>query len=136
MLPLKNIAKEGKVMIFEIQDYETLRRSVEEVCAFLSEENVPSDSIFDSKLALYELLGNVLQHSGGSAKVYGVINGGYVELKILAEKTFCPPPRNGSVQCADCYSEHGRGLFLVDSVCAERNVTEDGGIFIKIKIEK
>lgn len=121
-------------MIFEIENYQTLRRAVEELCAFLSEKNVPSDSIFDSKLALYELLGNVLKHSGGSAKVHGGIANGYVELKILAEKTFCPPPKCEGATCADKYSEHGRGLFLVDSVCAERDMTEDGGIFIKIKI--
>lgn len=123
-------------MIFEIENYQTLRRAVDELCAFLSKEEVPSESIFDSKLAVYELLGNVLQHSGGSAKLHGGIVNGYVELKILAEKTFCPPPKGEKTQCADTYSEHGRGLFLVDSVCEERFMTDDGGIFIKIKIKR
>lgn len=121
-------------MIFKIEDYQTLRNAVEELCAFLSEENVPSDSIFDSKLALYELLGNVLKHSDGGAQLYGEIVNGYVELKIAAEKTFCPPPKRNGTACADKYSEHGRGLFLVDSVCAERDTTAEGDIFIKIKI--
>ena len=122
-------------MIFEIEDYQTLRHAVEELCAFLSQENVPSGSIFDSKLAVYELLGNVLQHSGGSAKLHGGIENGYVELKIVAEKSFCPPPKTGTRVCADRYSEHGRGLFLVDSVCEERFITPDGDIVIKIKIQ-
>jgi anti-sigma regulatory factor (Ser/Thr protein kinase) len=123
-------------MIFEIENYQSLRRAVEELCDFLSVEKVPSDSIFDSKLAVYELLGNVLQHSGGSAKLHGGISDGYVELKISAEKIYCPPPKGAMTECVDKYSEHGRGLFLVDSVCEERFMTDDGGIFIKIKIKK
>lgn len=122
-------------MIFEIENYQTLRRAVEEFCAFLTQEKVPAGSIFDSKLAVYELLGNVLQHSGGSAKLHGGIANGYVELKILADRTFCPPPKTETRVCADTYSEHGRGLYLVDSVCEERFMTDDGGIFIKIKIK-
>ena len=123
-------------MIFEIENYQSLRRAVEELCDFLSIEKVPSDSIFDSKLAVYELLGNVLLHSGGSAKLHGGISNGYVELKIFAKNRFCPPPKGAITECVDKYSEHGRGLFLVDSVCEERFMTDDGGIFIKIKIKR
>lgn len=122
-------------MIFEIENYQTLRRAVDELCAFLSQEQVPAGSIFDSKLAVYELLGNVLQHSGGSAKLHSGIANGYVELKILAERSFCPPPKKETQVCVDTYSEHGRGLYLVDSVCEERFMTDDGGVFIKIKIK-
>ena len=122
-------------MIFEIENYQTLRRAVDELCAFLSDEKVSPERIFDSRLAVYELLGNVLKHSGGSAKLHGGIADGYVELKIIAERTFCPPPKKETVLCADKYSEHGRGVFLVDSVCEERFMTEDGGIFIKIKVK-
>lgn len=120
-------------MIFEIKSYQTLKRAVEELCDFLSEKNVPVEQVFDSKLAAYELLGNVLKHSGGSAKLHGGITEEFVELKILAEKAFCPPDK---AKCSDVYSEHGRGLFLVDSVCAERVFHEDGSIVIKIKIHK
>lgn len=120
-------------MIFEIENYHTLKRAVEELCDFLFENDVPVDRVFDSKLAAYELLGNVLKHSGGSAKLQGGITEEFVELKILAEKTFCPPSKG---ECSDVYSEHGRGLFLVDSVCAERVFHDDGSIVIKIKINK
>ena len=118
-------------MIFEIENYQTLKRAVEELCDFLFENDVPVDRVFDSKLALYELLGNVLKHSGGSAKLQSGLANGFVELKILAERAFNPPD---TIECSDVYSEHGRGLFLVDSVCAERISHEDGSIVIKIKI--
>ena len=38
-------------------------------------------------------------------------------------------------ECAEVYSEHGRGFYLVDSVCAERKLTGDGGILVRIKIK-
>ena len=119
-------------MIFEIENYQTLKRAVEELCDFLFDNEVPMDRVFDSKLAAYELLGNVLKHSGGSAKLQGAITDGFVELKILAQRAFCPPDKG---TCSDVYSEHGRGLFLVDSVCAERVYHDDGSIVIKIKIQ-
>lgn len=118
-------------MIFEIENYESLRRAVDRLCAFLSEENVPEERIFDSKLVAYELLGNVLKHATGGAKFCGEIYGEYVQLKIHGSQGFCPPRRGN---CADVYAENGRGLFLVDSVCAERICTDDGGIVVRIKI--
>ena len=120
-------------MIFEIENYQTLKRAVEELCDFLFDNDVPVDKVFDSKLAMYELLGNVLKHSGGSAKLQGGLSDGFVELKILSERIFCPPEQG---TCSDVYSEHGRGLFLVDSVCTERVFHDDGSIVIKIKIHK
>ncbi len=120
-------------MLFEIEGYPSLRRAVDELCDFLATQEVPLEQVFDSKLAAYELLGNVLKHSGGKAQLHGGVREGFIELKILAEKAFAPPT---SSECSDVYSEHGRGLFLVDSVCAERLISEDGGIVIKIKIER
>ncbi len=118
-------------MVYHVSDYATLRRAVEEFCAFLSSKQVPSEHVFDSKLVAYELLGNVLQHSEGSAQLCGGVTDGYVEIKIVAEKKFCPPTKK---ECADVYSEHGRGLFLVDKVCTERSCTQEGDIFVRIKI--
>ena len=122
-------------MICEIENYQTLRHAIENLCAFLSQEKVPVGSIFDSKLVVYELLGNVLQHSGGSAKLQSEVANGYVELTIWAEKVFFPPPKTELRVCVDTYSEHGRGLFLVDSVCEERFMAEDGALVLKIKMQ-
>lgn len=119
-------------MFFEIENYQSLKSSVEELCDFLSSHNVRQERVFDSKLALYELLGNVLKHSDGKARVYGELAQGFVELKIFSEKTFTPPQKS---ICAEVFSEHGRGLFLVDHVCDERGCTKDGGIYIRIKVE-
>ncbi|MBQ9713800.1 MAG: hypothetical protein IJV83_00585 [Clostridia bacterium] len=119
-------------MIFEIENYVTLKSAVKEFCDVFNQKNIPSERIFDSKLVVYELLGNVLKHSGGSAKLAVELLQEYIELKIMAERVFCPPQKG---KCAEVFSEHGRGLFLVDSVCTERTFTEDGGILVRIKIK-
>lgn len=119
-------------MVFEIVSYESLKRAVDDFCAFLFSKNIPDDRIFDSRLAAFELLGNVLKHSEGGAKFSATVEEEHIELKILGANRYCPPEKG---TCAEVYSEHGRGLYLVDSVCAERIVTDDGGILVRIKIE-
>ena len=119
-------------MIFEIESYGTLKSAVEELCDYLALNQVADERIFDSKLVVYELLGNVLKHSGGSAKLAMELLQEYIELKVLAEKIFFPPEKG---PCAEVFSEHGRGLFLVDSVSQERTFTADGGILVRIKIK-
>ena len=118
-------------MVFEIVSYESLKRAVDDFCAFLFSKNIPDDQIFDSRLAAFELLGNVLKHSEGGAKFSATVEEEHIELKILGANRYCPPEKG---TCAEVYSEHGRGLYLVDSVCAERIVTDDGGILVRIKI--
>lgn len=116
-------------MTYEIINYATLRRAVDELCNFLFAQNVASDRVFDSKLVAYELLGNVLKHADGNAKLHFGLTPDFVELKITATELFFPVKRDS---CSDVYAESGRGLFLVDQV-AERFITEDGGMLIRIK---
>ena len=118
--------------IFEIENYDTLKSAVDELCGFLLAENIPETRVFDSKLVAYELLGNVLKHSGGSASLHGRITERGIELKIVAERVFIPPTQG---KCAELFSEHGRGLFLVDSVCQTRILTEDGELVVTVKIQ-
>ena len=117
-------------MIFEIENYLALREAMEEFCKFLLAEDVDKERVFDSKLAVYELIGNVLKHSGGSASLHGEVENGLVRLKIVASKPFCPPAQT---TCVDVFSEHGRGLFLVDKLCEERIFTPQGELIITIK---
>ena len=117
-------------MIFEIENYLALRKAMDEFCDFLLAEQVAKERVFDSKLAVYELIGNVLKHSGGSATLQGEIVEERIRLKIVAEKPFCPPD---TANCADILSENGRGLFLVDKLCEERIFTPQGELIIVIK---
>lgn len=123
-------------MFFKVENYATLQKAIDELCAFLSERNVHPDSLFDCKLVAMELLGNVLRHADGKADFYGEIKDGVIELKIVSKTVFPFPEKT---TCAGVYSEHGRGLFLVKEVCGERIFNDkDGEIraHILIKTEK
>ncbi len=118
-------------MQFEVRDYETMQRSIADFCRFLVDFGVSAERVFDCRLVANELLGNVLRHAKGQAHLTGRIEEGFVVLSVRSSERFIPP--KGSV-CSDVYAEHGRGLFLVDSVCAERITTEEGELLVRIKI--
>ena len=119
-------------MVYQVDDYASLRRSVEELCAFLSAQKVSPEGVFDCKLVAFELLGNVLRHTQGGAKFHGQVRDGFVELKILAAQPFFTE----EVSCSGVDAENGRGLFLVENVCAERSLGEDGSLIVRIKMSK
>ena len=52
---------------------------------------------------------------------------------VLSSSPFYPKEKQ---PCAEVYSEHGRGLFLVRSVCEERVFVDEDGIRVLIKISK
>ena len=119
-------------MVFEIENYSALKNAVDELCLFLETQRVSAERVFDSRLVMFELLGNVLRHSEGSARLSGCLRDGLVEISIHASVPFEPPACS---RCPDTGAESGRGLFLVDSVCVERRFTADGGIIVKLKTE-
>ncbi len=119
-------------MIVDVKNYDSMQVALEALCSFLRVQGVSSDCIFDSKLVACELLGNVLRHSNGAARLQGEIKDGFLELKILTDDVF---PITECNVCADVLSEHGRGLFLVREVCEQRVFNEEDGVRVCIKIE-
>ncbi len=118
-------------MVFEIRDYDSFKLAVEDFCRFLASHGIPEEKIFDSKLVLHELLGNVLQHSGGGASLQAEIVEEFIRIAVRAENVFRPPTEG---RCADLFAERGRGLFLVDKV-SERTYTKEGEILVHIQIK-
>lgn len=121
-----------KDKIFKIENYGSLNRAVEELCAYLCESSVSPEKVFDSKLVAYELLANVLKHTDDSATFSGWIEDGFVRLRIVSRRAFCPQEKG---RCPDVFSENGRGWFLVDNVCQERFLEQDGALVVKIRIQ-
>ncbi len=120
-------------MIFEIKNHVAMREALDALCSYLAQQGVPPERVFDSKLVATELVGNVLRHSDGIAKLCGEIEGGFIELIVFSSIPFIPPKTSQKVEV---YAEGGRGLYLVDSVCEERFSTGDGGIKVRIRVEK
>ncbi len=120
-------------MQFEIHDYPTMQKSIADFCRFLADFGLSAERIFDCRLVANELIGNVLRHTPGKARLQGDIEDGFVVLTVRSSVAFMPPKTSN---CSDVYAEHGRGLFLVDSVCAERITTDEGDILVRIQIHK
>ncbi len=119
-------------MQFEMHSYDDLKKAVEDFCAFLSELKISAEKIFDSRLALHELLANVLQHAKGGASLQTEVKDGFIRIRICGEEVFCPPQKG---ECPQVYAERGRGLFLVDCVSEDRTFTKEGEILVRIRIE-
>ncbi len=120
-------------MFFKVNDLKDLQDAMESLCEFLLRSEIPTESIFDSKLVVSELVGNVLKHTDGIASLHTEIKDGLINLRITSTKPYVLPERG---VCSDVYSEHGRGLFLVDSVCFTRTQTPDGEILVTVAIKK
>ena len=118
---------------FEVRDNQTLQQSVAAFCRFLTDFGLSAENVFDCRLVANELLGNVLRHAKGTANMQSKIEDGFVVLQIRSSAAYIPPQNS---VCSDVYAEHGRGLFLVDSVCAERVTNADGVLTVRIKIKE
>ena len=70
------------MMVFEVENYDTLKSVIEKLCEFLRNEGVSEQRLFDSRLAVTELIGNVLRHSGGKVALSGSVKDGFVELRL------------------------------------------------------
>ena len=118
-------------MEFQVKDLQSLKLAVEKLCAYLDGQGVSAERIFDSRLVANELLGNVLKHGDKNAELRYALNDSYLHITVYSKTAFTPPKTS---VCSGVYEEHGRGLFLVDSVCVERTLAEDGGVAVRIKI--
>ena len=117
-------------MRFEVRTTTDLKNATQTLCKHLEAHAVPNEKVFDCRLVINELVGNVLRHSDGYATMNSVIANGCVEIYVRSTHAFFPPENS---TCSSPNAESGRGLFLVDSVSISRTVTPDGEIKVVIK---
>ena len=121
------------MIVFKVKDSSMLQEVLEELTKFLIHEGISNERVFDSKLVACELLGNVLRHTESETGLYGEIKDGHIELKVFSSMPFETPKK---IVCSDVFSEHGRGLFLVNELCEGQIFSEMDGIRVRLKIEK
>ncbi|MBO5363767.1 MAG: ATP-binding protein [Clostridia bacterium] len=117
-------------MWIEVKTVVDLKNATQELCRRLEERSIPKEKVFDCRLVVNELVGNVLRHSDGTASVKGVIEPDRIEIFVRSTKVFFPP--NESI-LPPASAESGRGLYLIDSVSVSRTVTPDGEIKVTVK---
>ena len=117
-------------MQYSIDSYESLKTAVADFCAYLAKNGVSNDSLFDCRLAVNELVGNILKHEQSTAFLSVQVTETEVVLSVRSANGFAPPVIS---RCSGVYAENGRGLFLVDSVSVTRTVSQENGITVHIK---
>ena len=118
-------------MNFEVNDREAMQQAITALCRFLGEKGLSSDRVFDSRLVASELLSNVFKHTDGVARLKSRVEDGFIEIAVWSSVKFIPPK---VTRCSEVYAEHGRGLFLVDRICEERKMTDEGEVVVRIRI--
>ena len=108
-------------MDHEISDHLTLKSAIDGLDSFLRAQGVADEKIFDAKLAARELIENALCHAGENASLSCRLEGGFIELTVRSSSSYRPT----EITCSGVYDEHGRGLFLIESVSHSVTVEED-----------
>ena len=120
-------------MYFEIDSFNALREALNRLCTGLTEQDVPQDTVYDSKLVASELLSNALRHGGGKAFFSVVIEEDMISLSVKSSDSFRPPEKS---ILSSRESEHGRGLYIVDTLVETRRYSEEGGTSVVIRIRR
>ena len=120
-------------MYFEIDDYNALAAALHEMCVDFLREEVPEESVFESKLVACELVSNALRHGGGRAFFRASLEEDVIRLNVQGAVAYRPPER---CECSEVDAETGRGLYLVESFCESRDYDEREGIRVVIRIRK
>ena len=87
-----------------------------------SKGETDDDIFFDIKLAVFELAGNILQHSQSPAEVVVEIDRDHVYINILGGKCFDCTAFNQP----DLKSDRGRGIFIVKNITESLNYYQNG----------
>ena len=117
-------------MQFLIKGYDDLKTSTATLCEELQKNGVSNSAVFDCRLVIAELVGNVLKHGNGQASLGVEVTADSLLITVTSSQKFTPPKIS---RCSGVYAESGRGLFLVDYYSEERTTTSEGSITVKIK---
>lgn len=98
---------------YTISAYGEIADCCRAMTARLGLEELPEYTAYTLRLALDELATNVLKHSHCKAEVSCCAEEGLLVLTVRGNCGFCPK----RVPPPDLFSECGRGIFLVRSLC-------------------
>ena len=118
-------------MYCKITNQADLQAAVDALNALLRAVQISEEKLFDCRLILYELVGNVFKHTNGDSALEATVEGEALKMKVYSATPFALP---NVITCSDELCEHGRGLFLVQKLCKEIYAEADG-ICIKVQIK-
>lgn len=118
------------MITFRVDNLINMNSALKDFLDFLREEKVSEDTLFNSRLVSCELITNVVRHTGGTAIFTGLINGGVVEIRVRSDNAKAV---DVNPSLPDVFAEHGRGLYIIKSICLGEIEQKDGEIKVNIK---
>ncbi len=107
--------------IKKLNDLSTLSAELSEYLRVKGETD--KEIFYDIKLAIFELAGNILQHSKSAAEVSVELDCDRVYINVVGGNCFdCKTVYNQP----DIRADHGRGIFIVKSIAESLNYYQNG----------
>jgi len=115
---------------FKIDDLKNMHAELKTFADFLRGGGASDDDIFLSKLVSCELITNVIRHGGDEAQFTAIMSGGDIVITVAADSL-----KNLELKAGlpDVFSESGRGLYIVKSICSAFERGDDGEIRVIIE---
>lgn len=116
------------------RNFSHLSRDARKIKDYLNSKGfIDEDDLYNVRLAIFELAGNVLKHSKRTALVQLKCEGDVIRIYIKGSNPF----ERGEITLPSVEEEYGRGIFIVRQIC-ESLEYYDGGkeVCVCIKCKK
>ncbi len=119
------------MITFKVDNLQSMSSQLKAFAEFLENMHLSEDEIFESRLVSSELIANVIRHSGEAAEFKGELLPDKIVITVFAEGQENIDLFKG---LPDVYSESGRGLYIVRSIClGDIERCGSGGLRVYIK---
>ena len=108
-------------MTFVLKSLEELRAQFQNVREFLDENEIGEENVYDVRLTIFELCGNILRHSKCPCKVTLDLSDAVISIRIQSDVAF-----RIHEACGTTFAERGRGVFLIRNLVRSLQYGEDG----------
>lgn len=118
---------------FKVDNLKNMGLQIKKFVDFLRLSGADDEDIFASKLVSCELITNVIRHGGEEAEFEGYLSGEKIIISVTAESFKNVEFRSSP---PDVFSENGRGLYIIKSICGDIERGERGEIKVAIMRHK
>lgn len=118
------------MITFKVDNLINMNSALQVFLDFLQKQKVTEDALFNSRLVSCELITNVVRHTGKTAVFTGEIKGEIIEIRVKSDS---PEKIDLNVTLPDVFAEHGRGLYIIKSICFGDVEQANGEIKVNIK---
>jgi len=106
---------------FTLSSLDGLPESYLQLATHLGEYKISQEKMFDIRLTMYELCGNILKHSQTQCEIDVDFDGESLKFNLKSDKDFEPCEK-----MFDLCAESGRGIFLVRQVAESLEYLDSG----------